>query len=122
MTDDKTKETQQELFEEFSPAPKKAERFPSITKTHKPILFSTTLEQLLMASIVFILGLCGVFFLGVLRGKALREPAAVPAAVVRLPRALPAAVPVQMRPVPVPASSLAPAPTPIVEKDRKSVV
>ena len=73
--DDKQKETQHELFEEFSPAPKKAERFPSIAKAHKPILFSTTLEQLLMISIVLILGLCGVFFLGVLRGKALREPA-----------------------------------------------
>ena len=76
--DDKQKETQHELFEEFSPAPKKAERFPSIAKTHKPILLSTTLEQLLMVSIMFILGLCGVFFLGVLRGKDL---------VVRLPQA-----------------------------------
>ena len=84
--DDKQKETQHELFEEFSPAPKKAERFPSIAKTHKPILFSTTLEQLLMFSILFILGLCGVFFLGVLRGKALREPAAPLRAVVPAPR------------------------------------
>jgi hypothetical protein len=99
MTDERLKETQQELFEEFSPAPKKTERFPSIAKTQKPILFSTTLEQLLMLSIVCILGLCGVFFLGVLRGKALREPwMAGPAAAsrpvaVRVPQTVSQAVP-----------------------------
>src|SRR6185436_9440850 len=92
---DKSRETQSELFEEFSSAPKKPERFPSIAKTHKPILVSTTLEQLLMASIVGILVLCGVFFLGVLRGKSLRPAASLPSAVVR-----PAAVPV--RPVGTP--------------------
>ena len=114
MTDDnKPRETQQELFEEFSPAPKKTERFPSIAKTHKPILFSTTLEQLLMASIVFVLGLCGVFFLGVLRGKALRIP--VPAAVMTprvqpVPAALPPPV-APARPVAAPAVTTAPVAT-----------
>ena len=65
------KETQQELFGEFSATPKKPERFPLISRTQKPILFSTNTEQLLMVGILFILALCGVFFLGVVRGKAL---------------------------------------------------
>ena len=65
------KETQQELFGEFSATPRKPERFPLISRTQKPILFSTNTEQLLMAGILFILALCGVFFLGVIRGKAL---------------------------------------------------
>lgn len=65
------KETQQELFQEFSTTPKKTERFPMVSRTQKPILFSTNTEQLLMAGILFILTLCGVFFLGVMRGKVL---------------------------------------------------
>jgi len=65
------KETQQELFGEFSATPRKPERFPLISRTQKPILFSTNTEQLLMAGILFILVLCGVFFLGVIRGKSL---------------------------------------------------
>lgn len=72
MMDDQPAETQQELFQEFSTAPKKPERFPSIAKSHKPILISTTLEQVLLVSIISVLVLCGVFFVGVLRGKGLR--------------------------------------------------
>jgi septal ring-binding cell division protein DamX len=81
MTDE-TRETQQELFEEFSAGgPKKqAERFPSIAKTQKPILISTTLEQLLMTGILSVLLLCGIFFLGVLRGKSLQRPIMAPPA------------------------------------------
>lgn len=77
MTDERPSETQQELFTQFSPAPKRPERFPTLAKTQKPILISTTLEQLLMAGILCILVLCGVFFLGVLRGKSLRPMAAI---------------------------------------------
>lgn len=66
-----SKETQQELFGEFSATPKKPDRFALISRTQKPILFSTNTEQLLMFGILFILMLCGVFFLGVMRGKAL---------------------------------------------------
>ncbi len=73
MSDDKQPaETQQELFTQFSSAPKRPERFPALAKTQKPILLSTTLEQLLMAGIILILLLCAVFFLGVLRGKSLK--------------------------------------------------
>ena len=94
MTDDKSpSETQQELFTQFSSAPKRAERFPALAKTQKPILISTTLEQLLMVSIIFILLLCGVFFLGVLRGKSLRQGLSSPKAVVSVlaPRSVAAA-------------------------------
>ena len=108
MTDDnKSQETQQELFQQFSSAPKRLERFPALSKTQKPILVSTTLEQLLMAGIVFILVLCGVFFLGVLRGKSLREPQGV-----LIHAARPEAVRVpQASPVPRPALSEVPAPS-----------
>lgn len=106
--DDKTHETQQELFEEFSPAPKRGpERFPSIARSHKPILISTTLEQILMTVIVAILILCGVFFLGVLRGKAI-QPAQPRAAVRRIPQPVRPVVsaPIRMSP-PLPARPMA---------------
>ena len=102
MTDDKPKESQEELFPEFSPLPKKPERLTAFTKTHKPLLFSTTLEQMLMVSIVAILVLCGVFFLGVLRGKALRP---LPQPPVRL-RSAPA-------PSPLPLNTTPAAPAPV---------
>ncbi len=96
------KETQQELFQEFSATPKKPERFPLVSRTQKPLLFSTNTEQLLMGGILFILALCGVFFLGVMRGKALssqplteaplRQEAPV-RTVVTTPRPVPAAAP-----------------------------
>ncbi len=69
----KSKETQQELFEQFSDVPKKNDRFPGLSRTQKPVLLSTNTEQLLMGGILLILTLCGVFFLGVLRGKALSQ-------------------------------------------------
>ncbi len=73
MNDTLTKERQQELFEEFSPSsPKRVERIPSLAKGNKPILITTTTEQILLASIVCILILCSVFFIGVLRGKSLQ--------------------------------------------------
>jgi hypothetical protein len=70
--DNRTQETQQELFTEFSASPKRPERFPTLAKSHKPILLSTTTEQLLLIGILAVLVLCAVFFLGVLRGKSLR--------------------------------------------------
>ena len=109
------KETQQELFGEFSATPKKPERFPLISRTQKPILFSTNTEQLLMVGILFILALCGVFFLGVVRGKALlgqpiteapvREQAAVTVPV----RAVAAPAPAKQQaapPPPLPAAAV----------------
>lgn len=70
---DRSQENQQELFREFAPEPQKPERIPGINKTHKPILFSTNIEQLILAGIVAILLACLVFFLGVLRGRSLRD-------------------------------------------------
>lgn len=64
-------ETQQELFPGFSGSPEKTERFPAIHKHSKPLLVTTSLEQLLLAAILIILFGCGTFFLGVLRGKTL---------------------------------------------------
>lgn len=72
-----SQETQQELFEEFSQAPKRSERFPTLAKSQKPILISTTIEQMLIFGILLILILCGVFFLGLLRGQALK-PSVLP--------------------------------------------
>ncbi len=101
MTDDKSQETQQELFQEFSSTPKHSERFPTLAKAQKPILISTTIEQILMVSIVLILTLCGVFFLGLLRGKSLR-PSAVPvvAAIRRVQPTKVSVVPVQKPSIP----------------------
>ena len=119
MTDNTPSETQQELFQQFSSVPKRPERFPTLAKTQKPILISTTLEQLLMVSIVFILLLCGVFFLGVLRGKSLRQGMAAapvyrsepPAAAVRTLKPNVAAL------LPGPVSAPAPA-APAVSADK----
>lgn len=73
MNDTLTKERQQELFEEFSPSsPKRVERIPALAKSNKPILITTTTEQILLASILGILVLCSIFFIGVLRGKSLQ--------------------------------------------------
>lgn len=74
MNDPKPRETQQELFEEFSDSPKKTERFQQISRSQKPILISTNTEQLIMTGILSILVLCAVFFLGVMRGKGLSAP------------------------------------------------
>ena len=71
MAEIQTQEAQQEFFEEFSETLHKPERFPFVTKTQKPIFLSTSTEQILLASILLILSFCLVFFLGVLRGRAL---------------------------------------------------
>ena len=71
MTEIKQEETQQELFNQFSGELKKAERFPSISRPQKPILFSTSVEQIILVSILLILAGCFIFFLGIMRGKAL---------------------------------------------------
>ena len=79
-----TQETQQELFRQFSEKPKKPERLPSLSRGPKPILLNTTAEQVLFWTILLILGLCLVFFLGVLRGRSTsvpttKVPVAIPA-------------------------------------------
>lgn len=72
MTEIKQEEIQQELFGEFGSAgPKQKPRFPSLHKTQKPVLISTSIEQLLLTGILLILAACAVFFLGILRGKSL---------------------------------------------------
>jgi hypothetical protein len=106
MNEPKPKETQQELFEQFSDAPKQPERFPQIARTHKPMLVSTNTEQLLMAGILLILVLCGVFFLGVMRGKALSG--AIPA---ERPAEDPFSPPASRTAVRPPAPPAEPAPT-----------
>lgn len=65
-------ETQKELFQEFSgESVKKQERFPALSRAPKPILVSTSIEQIILAGILLILLGCLFFFLGVLRGKSL---------------------------------------------------
>ena len=69
MTDAKQGETQQEFFDNFSKTGKGPERPPYDPKFQKPILVTTSLEQIILAGILLILAACFVFFLGVLRGK-----------------------------------------------------
>jgi hypothetical protein len=72
MTELKQEEIQQEFFG-FSAEPKKPDRLPGISKPQKPILISTSTEQIILVSIIFILASCFIFFLGVIRGKSLGE-------------------------------------------------
>jgi hypothetical protein len=74
MADSRPQETQQELFGDFSTESKKGERFPTLAKSQKPILFSTSAEQVILAAILLILAGCFVFFLGVVRGRSLASP------------------------------------------------
>ena len=73
MTERTQEESQQELFLEFSGESAKVERFPSIPKAQKPVLISTSAEQIILTGILSILALCLVFFLGVLRGRGLEQ-------------------------------------------------
>jgi len=80
MAEIRIQETQQELFQEFSEKSNRPERLPSVTKTQKPILLSTNIEQIILAGILLILSFCLMFFLGVLRGQSLsrsRTPVAI---------------------------------------------
>ncbi len=71
----KPEETQHELFQEFSKESKKPDRFPSLGHTQKPILLTTSIEQIILCGIVLILLCCFVFFLGVLRGRTILKTA-----------------------------------------------
>ena len=108
MAETKTPENQQELFSEFSQESQRPQRFPSLAKSHKPILFSVTMEQILLAGILLILLMCFVFFLGVLRGKSFRmeRPASVAAPAARVVTAPAAPAPVAIQPVAVPQASV----------------
>ena len=108
MAETKAPESQQELFSEFSQESQRPQRFPSLAKSHKPILFSATMEQILLAGILLILVMCFVFFLGVLRGKSLRmeRPASAAAPVARVVTAPAAPAPVAIQPVVVSQTSV----------------
>lgn len=96
MNEGKPQENQQELFSDFAPPQQqqRVERAPGISKAPKPILISTTLEQLLFAGLILILVFCLVFFLGVLRGRYIAGPQFSSARV-----AVQAPAPVQAQPV-----------------------
>ncbi|HTL69821.1 MAG TPA: SPOR domain-containing protein [Candidatus Eisenbacteria bacterium] len=94
MAEPKQQETQQELFS-FSPQDKPAERLPAIPKNQKPILFSTSMEHIILAAILGILAACVIFFLGVVRGKSLTAyapPGAAAAQTARPSAPAPAAI------------------------------
>src|SRR3989338_292738 len=75
MTDIKQSETQQDFFN-FS-KPGKGPELPTYEpKFQKPILVTTSLEQIILVGILLILAACFVFFLGGLRGKAISGKAA----------------------------------------------
>lgn len=101
---DENPESQHDFFTDSSGQPKRPERFPSVRKTPKPILVTTSAEQILLAVIGAILVGCLVFFLGVLRGKSLRVPARPVAAV-----AVKAAVQARTAAVPAVRAAAAPA-------------
>ena len=107
MSDLKTQENQRELFSHFASEPPAVERAPLIAKTQKPILISTTMEQLLLAGIVFILVFCLVFFLGVLRGRATKSSVILQTAAAPLRQA---PLPVKTAPLPVRPVVAVPAP------------
>ncbi len=71
MTEIKQGETQQEFFPGFPKAGKGAGRPLYESKLQRPILITTSIEQVILAGILLILIACFVFFLGVVRGKAL---------------------------------------------------
>ncbi len=121
MTEPQTQENQQELFGNFASEPRRHERIPSIAKTQKPILISTTLEQILLAGIVLILVFCLVFFLGVLRGRSLSS-----GMVARAPQAVASAMPAPRQRVapqpPVAVRDAAPTPAAAVLKKENTFV
>lgn len=107
MAETKPQETQQELFPALGAEPKEPQRFPSIAKAQKPILISTTMEQLILAGIVLILVACFVFFLGMVRGRSIGTPdasRAVTAAAARPAAAPTAAAPLRQAGRPVAAT------------------
>ena len=71
MKELESQETQQEFFAEFSKEPQKPERFTAISRPQKPFFLSISAEQMILVAIIAILLCCFVFFLGILRGKAL---------------------------------------------------
>lgn len=79
MTENQNQESQQEFFGEFSRQAEKPEHLPTLARSQKPLLISATSEQILVACILLILALCGIFFLGVMRGKDLSRLTPVPA-------------------------------------------
>lgn len=125
MPEIRSQENQQELFQEFSNEPdRRPERFPSFQKTQKPLLFTTNVEQLVLAAILFVLCGCFVFFLGVLRGRAIaryEKNVSAPA----LPRPAPApTMPAPVKvfstpPAPAHATAQRPAPSPLVLDETK---
>jgi len=72
MDEFQNRESQQELFSEFSGQPKNTERFPSLGRSQKPILITTNIEQIIVISLAGLLCICFFFFLGVLRGRTLK--------------------------------------------------
>ncbi len=66
----KSEEAQQELFTQFSDDPKKTSGFIMSSRPQKPILITTSPEQIILISILLILLSCFMFFLGLIRGKA----------------------------------------------------
>ena len=97
---------------------KPPERLPPFHRAPKPILVTTTVEQIILVGILVILAGCLVFFLGVLRGRSLSREVfrPEPPAPVSAPQKPAAAVPSARKaepakPVPVfqPAQGLSPA-------------
>ena len=116
MTELKQEESQKELFQEFSGEIKKTDRFPSLARSQKPVLVSTSVEQIIFCGILAILILCFMFFLGVLRGKGLGGAEIHEAKPVSLVR--PESSAASASSLSLPVSVAAPAPTKAVEITR----
>ncbi len=106
MTDIKQAETQQEFFGNFSKTGKGVERPLYDPKFQKPILVTTSLEQIILVGILLILAACFVFFLGVLRGKVISgKTVELPSAPVARSNTVPGVSPVLVANRPVVAVS-----------------
>ena len=79
MNEFKFQESQPELFPEHSGAIKKPERAGAIKAPQNPVHFTLFPEQIILAAILLILAACFIFFLGVLRGKVIKNQAPVAA-------------------------------------------
>ncbi len=122
MTEIKPEETQQELFQEFSGETRKKERFPSLQRPQKPLLISTSIEQIILVSILLILAGCFIFFLGVIRGKGLGEKAGKPGVVVQEAKPRQAPAPAPSRVPAAPPKAVQPAPPAPLPPPRTAVL
>ena len=99
MTEIKPGETQQEFFGEFSKTPQQRRPIPPDHRLQRPILLTTSAEQVILVGILLILAACFIFFLGLMRGKAISAKAERPSVFLQNLTSVPAPVVSSVAPV-----------------------